>query len=117
MLTQLLIPLTAQRNLAHGHAIALTLGPIVEWNHQNSEARAIYQDLEAILEEPLLSWLRETLTLAKLSPLDIADRELIPKLAADAASQWTGQFNPHPLTEQDYRNLYQQIATSLPTAS
>jgi alcohol dehydrogenase len=30
----------------------------------------------------------------------------VPKLAAAATEQWTGTFNPVPLTSQDFESLY-----------
>jgi alcohol dehydrogenase class IV len=35
------------------------------------------------------------------------EREHVPKLAAAAAKQWTGRFNPVQLTETDFGQLYE----------
>jgi alcohol dehydrogenase class IV len=34
--------------------------------------------------------------------------EMIGQLAAEAAQQWTGQFNPRPLTVRDFETLYRR---------
>jgi alcohol dehydrogenase class IV len=33
---------------------------------------------------------------------------MIAQLATEAAKQWTGQFNPRPLTEADFEALYRR---------
>jgi alcohol dehydrogenase len=40
------------------------------------------------------------------------DLQQIPALAAEAARQWTGNFNPRPLQVPDFEGLYQ--AASVP---
>ena len=35
------------------------------------------------------------------------DRALIGPMAAEAAQQWTGKFNPRPLDERSLRELYE----------
>ncbi len=55
------------------------------------------------------------LKLAEL-PRSLADcqvkREMIPKLAAEAARQWTASFNPRPLSEHDFAELYESAFES-----
>ena len=52
----------------------------------------------------------EMLTTAGL-PLRLADWRVDPQrlqqLAAEAAQQWTAQFNPRPALEQDMKDLYE----------
>jgi alcohol dehydrogenase len=36
----------------------------------------------------------------------------VPALAAEAARQWTAQFNPRPVTETDFAALYQAAFSS-----
>lgn len=38
----------------------------------------------------------------------------VPLLAAEAARQWTAQFNPRPLTADDFVALYWQVLTAEP---
>jgi alcohol dehydrogenase class IV len=35
------------------------------------------------------------------------ERGKLPQLAAAAAKQWTGRFNPVPLSETDFKRLYE----------
>ena len=34
------------------------------------------------------------------------ERDALPKLAAEAAKQWTATFNPRPITAEDFESLY-----------
>ena len=36
------------------------------------------------------------------------ERDRLPQLAAEAAKQWTGTFNPRELTQADWLQLYEQ---------
>jgi alcohol dehydrogenase len=40
-----------------------------------------------------------------LSALNIT-RDEVAKLAAEAAGQWTAQFNPRPITASDFETIY-----------
>jgi alcohol dehydrogenase len=42
----------------------------------------------------------------KLGALGVP-REAIPQLAADAAEQWTGTFNPRPFSAEGARQIYE----------
>ena len=50
------------------------------------------------------------LELAKL-PLNLSDcgvlQKDLPMLAAEAAKQWTANFNPQPVTEKDFLALFE----------
>jgi alcohol dehydrogenase len=98
-------PLTARYDLSHGHAVALMLPHVVRLNSTNPEIAAIYADLGNHLGTPLLPWLEETLALAEL-PAHSIEPAAIPELAEAATHQWTGRFNPVPLTAPDFANLY-----------
>jgi alcohol dehydrogenase len=43
---------------------------------------------------------------ARLSEAGV-QRERLPQLAADATKQWTGTFNPVPLSESEFLALYE----------
>ena len=43
--------------------------------------------------------------------------EDLPALAADATQQWTGQFNPRPVQEEDFVLLYEKAMESLTTSA
>ncbi len=103
-------PLTALFDVPHGHAVALTLPHVIRFNSENPEAAAIYDDFSSYLGEPLIDWLESIIASANLPQLDI-DLTRIPELTAAALPQWTGKFNPRPLTEPDITTLYQSALT------
>lgn len=114
-------PLTAHFNVVHGRAVGMMLPAVVRFNADNPAARSLYTDLarhagligpEADEDEAvaaLLSRIDQLLDAAavprSLSELDIP-RTAIAKLATDAAEQWTANFNPRPLTVDDFEGLY-----------
>ena len=110
-------PLTARYGTAHGAAIAMLLPTVVRWNEQTGTDYC-----------PLLSWssiagrnnqmtpgeelARRLEELAEAGGLrnnlrsaGVSESEL-PELAADAAEQWTGTFNPRPLDTQGAIEIY-----------
>lgn len=104
-------PLTAHFGIAHGHAVGLMLPQVVRWNLQNPEARAGYEVMlhgksAAELPDQLEGLLQLTGLPAKLGAAGV-DRAALPKLAAEAAQQWTAGFNPRPLTAADFATLYE----------
>jgi alcohol dehydrogenase len=98
-------PLTARHGTPHGVAIALLLPHVVRWNgpvvdqryaellgprtraRPGSAASALASRLEALRAAGGLP--------GRLSDVGLTEGEL-PALAADAARQWTGRFNPRP---------------------
>jgi len=98
-------PLTASYGLAHGHAVALMLSHVVRFNSGDPAIAAIYQQLGATLGRPLLAWLEETVDLARLPGIAI-DASAIAQLAQAATHQWTGRFNPVPMTTATFTALY-----------
>ncbi|HEY2961414.1 MAG TPA: iron-containing alcohol dehydrogenase [Pyrinomonadaceae bacterium] len=111
-------PLTARYGTAHGAAIAMLLPSVVRWNEcaaaeryatllNLSSAGGNNKDLEAT--EALARRLEELATAgglaADLSGSGIAKNEL-PDLAAEAAEQWTGRFNPRPFNKEGAMEVY-----------
>ena len=110
-------PLTARYGVTHGVAIGVMLPHLVRWNAGYVGDR--YRDLLRIAgrdggdkpAERLAARLEE---LARAGNLPAALRELgvlredFPALAADAATQWTGTFNPRPFDAASALALYQQ---------
>jgi len=108
-------PLTARFGITHGHAVGLMLPHVVALNTQDAETRVLYGELAAAVGlasvDALLAALAENLTLTGLpaNPLDAGGvADAIPELAADAATQWTGTFNPTPMDEAAYAALYER---------
>ena len=110
-------PLTARYGTAHGAAIAMLLPTVVRWNEETGTDYC-----------PLLSWssiagrnnqmtpgeelARRLEELAEAGGLrnnlrsaGVSESEL-PELAADAAEQWTGTFNPRPLDIEGAIEIY-----------
>jgi alcohol dehydrogenase len=110
-------PLTAHYGTAHGAAIAMLLPSVVRWNESSVSER--YEQLLALSSvnkselqptEALARRLEQLAEVAGLrSSLNIAG---IPKselsmLAAEAAQQWTGTFNPRPFNEKGAMEVYE----------
>jgi alcohol dehydrogenase len=114
-------PLTAHYGIVHGQAVGLMLPHVIRFNAGNATTRAAYAelaraaDVAGVGDDPehaltlLLSRLENLLNLASL-PRVLADcgvePETIPTLAAEAARQWTANFNPRPLTDDHFASLY-----------
>jgi alcohol dehydrogenase len=114
-------PLTAHYDLTHGIAVGLMLPHVIRYNAENPQARRAYAELASAPElacvsegeeyavEILITHIESLLDLAQF-PRSLADCGLkksdIPKLADEAAGQWTANFNPRPVTPADFRELY-----------
>jgi alcohol dehydrogenase len=105
-------PLTARLGLAHGEAVGLMLPRVVRFNAMLPAAAEGYAELAAAAgladAAALASRLDELLDLCgfdralKGRGLDLAR---LPALAAEAARQWTAQFNPRPVSVADFEML------------
>jgi alcohol dehydrogenase len=104
-------PLTEMYGTTHGVAIALLLPHVVRWNQ--TVVGTLYGDLlrdgDATADSGLvarLEFLLERSGLpARLRSVGARESDL-PLLAAKALEQWTGNFNPRPLTEEAALSLY-----------
>jgi len=107
-------PLTARYQMTHGVALAILLPHVVRWN--SAAAAPLYRRLLPPIDdaggdpgERLSTRLRALASHAGLPDrlrtkgVDPAD---LPELADDAAGQWTGTFNPRPLTAVDALEVY-----------
>ena len=100
-------PLTARYGTTHGIAIGVMLPHVVRWNQE------VIGDRYGELRPGLAGFLD---ALARAGGLPATLREIggaaadLPALAADAATQWTGTFNPRPFNQSAaldlYRNAY-----------
>ncbi len=115
-------PLTAHFNVVHGAAVGLMLPHVIRFNAAgDGTIRRAYAELASAPElacvsggleaavEALIARLEALLNLAGI-PRSLAeagaDPGQIPMLAAEAARQWTANFNPRPLSEQDFIGLF-----------
>ena len=109
-------PLTARYGIAHGLALAVLLPTVVRWN--GSVAQERYSALlgsprrRARDEDAAEALARRLEDLARTANLALTLRETgveladLPALAAQAAQQWTGAFNPRPLDTTGALEIY-----------
>ena len=109
-------PLTAHYGTTHGVAIALLLPHVVRWNGAVAGAR--YAELLAATgrrahdDEAALALAARLEALAVAGDLPRGLRSVgvpeadLPVLAAEAAEQWTGRFNPRPFDAKAAQELY-----------
>ena len=117
-------PLTAHFDVVHGAAVGLLLPHVIRFNAAGDEAtRRAYAELASAPElacvsegldaavEALIARLETLLNLAGI-PRSLAaagvDSAQIPVLAAEAARQWTANFNPRIVGVEDFHCLYKQ---------
>jgi alcohol dehydrogenase len=116
-------PLTAHFGTAHGRAVGLMLPHIVRFNAADHDVARMYAELAsaaglcspsdtpAVASEKLAAHIEHLLDLAKL-PRSLKDCGAhngdITRLADEAASQWTAQFNPRAITSSDFERLFAQ---------
>src|SRR5262249_24979280 len=113
-------PLTAAYGIAHGEAIGLML-PLVILQNGESDAALRFEELCRDVDpeestfggdaaQGLAAYITEMVERGGLATR-LADcgveRERLLALAADAAKQWTGKFNPVEFKEADYLKLYE----------
>ena len=94
-------PLTARYGIAHGVAIGLLLKHVVRWN-----GNPLYEELHPQLAVRLDELARAGGVPLRLSEMKVP-RQDIAVLAADAAAQWTGNFNPRPFDANGAREIYE----------
>jgi alcohol dehydrogenase len=95
--------LTAHYGIAHGAAIAVMLPHVVRWNMNHVDGR--YVDLSDRLPDRLEALARAAGLATTLRALGVEENAL-ETLAADAATQWTGTFNPRPFDAAGALALY-----------
>jgi alcohol dehydrogenase len=109
-------PLTAKYNLTHGLALAILLPHVVRWNGgiaagryaallNSPRRRARDQEAPEALAVRLEDLAGAAGLAMKLSDSGVDDAAL-PELAADAAQQWTGTFNPRPFDAAGALEIY-----------
>lgn len=108
-------PLTAHHGVVHGQAVGIVLPQVVRFNAEDAGARAGYADLcEATGlrdAEHLASRLEELLSAcglaARLRKFGVIETR---PLAEEAAKQWTANFNPRPISADDFAEIYESLA-------
>jgi alcohol dehydrogenase len=108
-------PLTAHFGIEHGIAVSLMLPAVVRFNAEimdSSYAELMNAaNMDSTTPGLSLSQRISDLRLAGTLPENLrqcgVSTDIFPELARDAADQWTGKFNPRPLTETDFLKLYE----------
>ena len=103
-------PLTAHFHLVHGQAVGLMLPAVIRFNAADPETARLYEELGETNAAGLAARVEWLLNLAGM-PRSLADCSVkpsfIPLLAAEAAKQWTAGFNPRPVSEKDFIQLFE----------
>jgi alcohol dehydrogenase len=110
-------PLTARFGVAHGVALAILMPHVVRWNSQ-----VAIEGYAALLGSPrrrardaaaadTLARRLEDFAVAGNIPARLSDagvtQDALPELAALAAQQWTGSFNPRPFDAAGALEIYE----------
>ena len=110
-------PITARYGTTHGDAIAILLPHVVRWN--GTVAADLYRDLMRVSAanaddpNPCEALARRLAELAAIGHLPStlrdagASRGDLSALADEAASQWTGTFNPRPFDARGALEIYE----------
>jgi alcohol dehydrogenase len=113
-------PLTSAYGIVHGEAIALMLPHLIRhngrnvaaWYHEllnsNGEIGQVASADQApdALANFVAAISRRAGLASKLTECGVT-RAKLPDLAAEAAKQWTGKFNPVELSERDFLQIYE----------
>ena len=101
-------PLTARYGIAHGVAVGVMLPSVIRFNGETEGA--LYEGLgltAAALADQIVRFKGTAGLPGRLSELGV-ERDRLPEMAADAARQWTGTFNPRPVRTADYLAFYEE---------
>jgi alcohol dehydrogenase len=99
-------PLTAYFGVVHGDAVGVMLPHVIRFNNADAEVRAIYANLytgdlaRRVTELLAMANMPQTTTQHGVSEADTQ------RLSELALKQWTAQFNPRPLSLEDFQQLY-----------
>jgi len=111
-------PLTARYGTAHGAAIAMLLPSVVRWNERAAGERYAtllkFSSVAKLNEDlsPTEALARRLEALAAAGSLNTDLRGIgitandLRELAAEAAEQWTGTFNPRPFNKEGAMEVY-----------
>jgi alcohol dehydrogenase len=110
-------PLSAHYDLPHGVAIGVLLPYVVRFNARDAQTRAAYgwlaqqaglddgdRQIES-LKAHLIEIVRTAGQPTNLKACDV-DAASLPVMAAEAAQQWTSQFNPRGVDESSLLEIY-----------
>jgi alcohol dehydrogenase len=102
-------PLTARYGTTHGAAVALTLAPVIRYNAAEPAIATLYRELNPTtdLAAEAQRFAQKAGLITNLRALPDFDHTHVSELAAQAAQQWTGTFNPRPITADIAAEIYE----------
>jgi alcohol dehydrogenase len=114
-------PLTASFGMAHGQAIGLLLPHVIRFNGvefdgwyrelleyvPSSNGHGRHTRASDVLADVVADFARQADLPDRLSQCGV-ERSQLPDLAADAARQWTGSFNPRKVGVEELLALYER---------
>lgn len=110
-------PLSAHYDMIHGIAIGIMLPHVIKYNAQHvgdaygklAEVTGLCKSTNPHAAERLADYITELVDLSgqptRLRDCDVKT-ELIPTMAVEASQQWTGTFNPRPVSVSEFEELY-----------
>ncbi|MCY3764071.1 MAG: iron-containing alcohol dehydrogenase [Gemmatimonadetes bacterium] len=101
-------PLTARYGIPHGVAVGVMLPPVIRFNGETDGALYEGFGLAPVALAERIEGFRRTADLPGCLGDIGVERDRLPELAAEAATQWTGTFNPRPAREADFLALYEE---------
>jgi alcohol dehydrogenase len=106
-------PLTAHFGTVHGEAVGMMLPHVVRYNSSDPGAAETYGRLAVSAGGAELPDVLTSLLMAAGLPVKMEagtlTSENIRQLAVEAAGQWTAQFNPVPVSAEDFVELYHKV--------
>ncbi len=99
-------PLTAKFHVVHGEAVGVMLPHVIRFNSKLPEIATIYESyFDGDLADRVSELLWEAQMPRNLTDYGVKEEDLL-ELEAMAAKQWTAQFNPRPVSVEDFVALY-----------
>lgn len=99
-------PLTAKFGVVHGEAVGVMLPHVIRFNRVMPDIAAIYESYyDGDIADRVSELLWEAQMPRQISHYGVTEADLMT-LAEMAAKQWTAQFNPRPVSVEDFIALY-----------
>jgi alcohol dehydrogenase len=110
-------PLSAHFEIIHGVAIGLMLPHVIRYNARSvgdaygklAEVAGLCDASDPASAERLAGYLTELVQMSG-QPIRLRDcgvaADMIPQMAIEATKQWTGTFNPRPVSVAEFEELY-----------
>ncbi|MEM1295465.1 MAG: iron-containing alcohol dehydrogenase [Verrucomicrobiota bacterium] len=99
-------PLSANFGTVHGQAVGTMLPSVIRWNSSDPEIEKIYQSLAPGLDLRVEELLAKCGMDKTASELGVTSQN-VAKLAEEASTQWTAQFNPVAIDSPSCEKIYE----------